>query len=299
VVLALALAALVLSSCGGGSSDAQTLLSETFRSAKPVDSGRLDLSLSLAAATQGSPAKPLLGLHVAGPFQGLGGTKLPRFALQLTIAAGGHALSAGAISTSDSLYISIAGTQFQAPAETVSQLERSYTQATRSASSAQSRSTFAGLGIDPGAWITDPRILAPEGGIAHVSGRLDTSRFLADAQKLSGASGALGLGAGGVGAAVPSSGQLGALAQSVSGARVDVYTGSDDHVLRRLLLRAQLKPTALTRATFGAATAATLTLDLRLAAVNEPQTIAAPAHPQPLSALLPALERLGVGLAAG
>lgn len=303
-LLAAAILACSLSACAGGSSGAQALLRETFRSHTPIESGRIDLALALTSGARGAggaaavPAgASLLSLQLSGPFQGLGAGRLPEFALQVVLGAGARSLHAGATSVSNQLYIELEGTQFAAPAGTVTQLQKSYAQSVRSASSAAAGSTFAALGIDPGEWLVNPRIVAANAQSTHITGELDAARFLADAQRLSGATGALGLGGGA--AALGSSGAIAQLAQSVRAARVDVYTGTSDHELRRLLLSVSLAATPQARSALGLSSGATLTLDLRFSALNRPQRIAAPAHAQPISALVPALQRLGLALGAG
>ena len=307
VLVLAALGALALGGCAsggssGGSASAQALLAATFQSHKPIESGRIDLSLALTSnASSGAAAHAkLLGVALKGPFQGRGAGKLPEFSLQLQLQASGHTLQAGATATASDLYIELAGSWFVAPPGTAQQLQQSYAATTRASSSAQSRATFAGLGIEPGEWIADPTIVAGATGseTTHISGRLDVARFLADAQKISGARGALGLGAGAAGSALPSSGGLAALAGALRSARVDVYTGTSDHQLRRLLLSAQVAATPQARSTLGVSSGATLTLDLRFAELNRPQTIAAPANPRPISELVPALQQLGSALGA-
>ena len=299
-LLALAALACGLGACGaGGSSGAEVMLAQTFESHKPIESGRIDLSLALTPdrVAGGTPPAKLLGVELRGPFQGRGAGKLPEFSLQLALAASGRTLRAGATATSGQIYIELAGTPFVTPAGTAQQLQQSYAQTTRASSSAKARSTFAGLGVDPGEWLVDPHIVAAgtNGETTHIAGSLDVARFLADAQKISGAGGALGLSAG---SAVPSTAGIAGLAGSVRSARVDVYTGTQDHLLRRLLLTADVAATPQARSALGLSSGATLTLDLAFAQLNQPQTITAPANPRPISDLGPALEGLRSSLGA-
>jgi hypothetical protein len=282
------------------------LVSDTFTSHKPIESGRIGLTFALTpTASAGAPAagRPFQ-LSLQGPFQSLGPTRLPRFALALTLTSAGHALQAGATSTSGQLYLELAGTYFTAPAETVAALQHGYAQATHSSSSAASQSTFAALGVDPGEWLVRPRI-AGSATIAgtqttHVTGELDLTRFLADAEKLAGAGGALGLGgSGSSGLSLLTPAGIKALTGSLRSARVDLYTGTSDHLLRSLSLGATLATTPQTRAALGGLGGAKLALTLQFAAVNQPQAIAGPSNPQPITELLPALERLGFALGAG
>ena len=303
----LAGAALIcLVACGGGGSpSAASLVSDTFRSRKPIESGRIDLSFTLAptSSTGSLAAVRPLALRLRGPFQSASSTgMLPSFALTLTLMSAGNTLHAGATSTSGQLFIELAGASFQAPDATVHALQQGYAQATRTSSSAASQSTFAALGVDPGEWLVNPRIVGPV-TIAgtetiHVTAALNVASFVADAEKLSSAGGALGLGAagaGGLGLLSPSG--ISTLSSSVHGARVDVYTGAHDHLLRRLSLTGAIVTTPQTRAELGGLGSASLRLVLQFAGLNEPQRILAPSNPQPISQLLPALERLGLALA--
>jgi hypothetical protein len=294
-----------LAACGGaGSPSAVSLVSDTFSSHKPIESGRIDLSFTLTpVGSVGAPAtgRPV-ALRVQGPFQSLGPARLPRFALALTLMSAGHTLRAGATSTSGQLFIELAGAAFRAPASIVQALQQGYAQATHTASSAASLSTFAALGVNPGEWLVHPSI-AGHIDIAgtetvHLTAALDVPRFLADVKKLAGARGALGLGSAtpGLGLGLLSASGISALQSSVHSAKVDVYTGAHDHLLRRLAVSGAISTTPQTQAALGGLGSANLELVLQFAGLNEPQEIAPPSHPQPISQLLGALERLGSAL---
>jgi hypothetical protein len=308
--LALLLAGLLgvlLGACAGaGSPSAASLVADTFTSHKPIESGRIDLTFALTpTAAAGTPAAGgPFELQLQGPFQSLGPARLPRFALALTLTSAGHTLRAGATSTSGRLYVELAGAYFAAPAATEQALQQGYARAIRSSSSAASRSTFAALGVDPGEWLAHPRIVGSVNiagaRTTHVTGALDVARFVAAAEKLSGAGGALGLGGAGAGGlSLLSPAGVGALAGSVRSARVDLYTGATDHLLRRLSVSATIAGSARTRGALGGPGGAKLVLTLQFAGLDQPQAIAAPSNPQPFDRLLPDLERLGLALGAG
>ncbi len=148
-------AAGVLSACGESSGDAQTLLTDTFSSPKQIESGNVNLSVSLGPAGSSTSAKSL-AVHLSGPFENTTAGQLPRFALQVGLTAAGHPLQAGATSTGSALYVELAGTWFSTPPSTYTALQQSYAQATKNASTTKVRSTFASLGIEPGHWLSDP-----------------------------------------------------------------------------------------------------------------------------------------------
>jgi hypothetical protein len=303
--LAAALAAGLLLACASGSPpSASSLLKETFSSHRPVSSGLLDLTFALSGrAGAGAPAAPgSFSLHLAGPFQSAGPGRLPQFAFALALRSTGRMLSVGAVSTAGRLYLELGGLAFLAPAAAIQALEQGYTEASGSSSTRARQSTSATLGIDPAAWLTH----ASRSGSVNLGGTdtvhllagLDTARFLADAERLSSAGGAL---AAGQGAGLLTPARAEALAASVRSARVDIYTGARDHLLRRLALSAAVSTTPAARAALGGLVDGTLTFVLQFAQLGRPQTIAAPANPQPLSQLGRELERLGLarGLHAG
>ncbi len=306
LIAAIVLSAALAACGGGGSTSAQSLLNQTFKSHAPIESGRIQLSVSFSSvgAIRALPVKGPLSLRLEGPFQSIAAGQLPHFALQAELQSGGlltapgHTLRVGATSIDGQLFIELGGTPFRAPATTVQALQQGYTQASRAASSAASSSTFATLGVDPGEWLTNPTVVGSSdvsgAGTVHIVAGLNTARFLADAGKLAGAGGSLGLGAAGQGTGSFAAGEVSALERSVRSARVDVYIGASDHLLRALSLRVEVLTTPAARAALGGLRSGTLTLSLQFAELNQPQTIAPPSNPQSISQLLPVLERLGL-----
>jgi hypothetical protein len=292
-----------LSACGsssGGSSggslgNPQTLLSDTFSSPKQIESGNVNLSLSLGASGSGSAGKSL-ALHLTGPFENEGEGELPRFALQLALTADGHSLPVGATSTSSALYVELAGTWFSLPQSTYTALQQSYAQATRRASSAKVRSTFASLGIEPGKWLSDPTVAgtATIDGVEtiHLTAAVNVAGFLTDVSKLSQAGSSLGFSSAVPGASLFTPSAINELSKSVKVADVNIYTGKSDHLLRRLELDATVSSNSQTKAILSGLSSAEVKVLLELSDLNKPQTITAPSKPESSSQMFPALEQL-------
>jgi hypothetical protein len=303
-LLAVIPCACLLSACSGGApGSAQSLLDDTFSGHTQIESGNVNLSFALSAAGSSSSTKPL-AVSLSGPFQSVGAGKLPRFALQLRLSAAGHPLNAGATSTGSALFVELAGTWFSTPQSTYQALEQGYAQATKRASSAKVRSTFSSLGIEPGRWLSNPTNVGTTtiAGVqaVHLTASVNIPAFLADVSKLSQAGGTLGLGSvpGSSGGGSLSPALIDELAKSIKSAHVDVYTGQDDHLLRRLEVNATVSGTPQTQALLGGLSSAQLKLALEFSDLNKPQTIVAPGNPQPPSQLLPALQQL-VGVLQG
>jgi hypothetical protein len=291
-----------LAACGSAEqSSGRTLVDETFASHPPIHSGRFALSFALSpVGPAGPPAiRRPFAARLSGAFQSTDAGLPPRFAIRLEVSPTPRGtLAAGAVSTGGRLFVELAGVPFATPQSSSQALARGYTEAGAGASFAGGRSRSAALGVEPARWLTHPALAGHLAGgeTVHIVAGLDGARFFADADRLLAAAGSL-LGAiaasgtaGGAPALLTGAG-LGALAGSVRSARVDLYSGAADHLLRRLSVSAALSGTGPAG---GGAAAASVTLVLTLAALNRVQSIAAPTAPRPFSELLPAAERLGL-----
>ncbi len=286
-----------LTACGGSSPDAGSLLNDAFHPAQRVVSGRLSLSFGLSGVTAAGPVAPL-GLTIDGPFASAGAGRLPRFALTLSNSAQGRTVATDAISTGTQFFVRIGRTAFVAPPSAFAQLQSTYAQS--AARSPGTGSTpLTSLGIDPGAWPSNPRVVGRVtlDGVQteHISAGVDAPRFLADLNRVAGAGGELALAGSGASASGLSPVELAALSRSLDHASIDVYVGTADHVLRLLRLRASIDPPASARPALGGLLRGEVRFALAFSAVNRAVTIAAPAHALPLSTLITELERLGVG----
>ena len=186
----------------------------------------------------------------------------------------------------------LAGTWFSIPSDTYKEVEEGFAKATSTASSSKVRSTFSALGIEPGHWLTNPTQAGTTTisgvPVVHLTAAVDIPAFLADVSKLSQAGGALGLASSGsTGSVSPT--VVNELAKSIKSAHVDVYTGQSDHLLRRLEVTAEVTGTSQTQALLGGLSSASLKVLLEFSDLNTPQSISAPANPEPASQLLPAL----------
>ena len=279
---------------GGASSGATSpvaLLKETFDAPKPIESGRVSVDLDLAETK--SSTTQHTDLKLSGPFEEAGNGKLPRFALDVDLESEGHTLSAGAVSTSGKLYVELEGSAFVAPRSTTAALQESFAKASKGSGGAAS--SFSALGIDPGRWLTHPVTKGEPsiGGVktTEVQGGLNLPALLQDTDRLTGAAGKTGLG-GLAGTLSPK--LIAELAKAVTSAKVDVYTGVSDHLLRRLALTAAIAPRGAARAALGGLSSAELDLQVNLSEIGKPQKIEAPLNAKPLSQLFKVLE--GVGL---
>jgi hypothetical protein len=289
VLAALVFAAFV-GGCGGGGSDAssdpQELLDETFGGGTEVNSGVLDVSVEASAA--GDKGGSLSGT-LSGPFESRDSDQLPLIDLdasvQVSAPGADQSLDGGLTVTADGAYVTSGGQAYAVDDPTFAALEQAYAQSAQaqSTSASDSSAIFDQLGIDPSTWLTDVTNEGTEevGGAetVHISGTPDVAQIFTDAQALDPT---------GQASQVGSADQI---ASSVQNATIDIYTGADDHILRRLDLSVDLADPG------SSGTTASFKLSIGLSDVNTEQTIEAPANPKPIDELIPG--GLGAVLGAG
>lgn len=275
--LALAACALIAACGGGGKATAKAtaarLVSQALTASGAVDSGRVAVALTLNLDGVKQLGGEPVTLDVSGPFQ-RGGSGQLAADLTATIGAAGTTASVEVVLLPGHVYLGIGGTFYDLPAPST---------AGGQGATGRSGGIFGALGIDPHSWLTDPHDVgrADVGGVRteQVSARVDVASLLGAAAKLGGG-GTGSTGASGLAAIAP------LLAQAITSARADVYTGVDDHIVRRLHVAVSFTVPALGGAALKGLTAGSLELDATLTDLGQPQTIGPPANVEPRSRLL-------------
>lgn len=303
-LLAAMLAALAIAACGGddkggggGGDDAATLLRQTFSDSHEVRSGRVDARLRL---TVDDPTiRGPVDISVSGPFQSDGPNELPQFDMTVDIEAQGQTFEVGLVATDDKAFVEISGTAYEVPRDLLAELERGFRRAQKEGS--DDDTSLAALGIDPLKWLKDPSVEGSEdvGGVEtkHITAGVDVPALLDDIDKALAEVDRQGL-ADSTGQDVPDRIPADArkeIEEAVKSARFDVWTGADDHILRRLRVVVSVEddderdgPRALD-----------LELTVELTGLNEPQRISAPGNVRPLQELLGQLQGLLGGALGG
>jgi hypothetical protein len=287
LLAALVLPAIALAACGGssgGGASASDLLKATFGPNHTVKSGQLSVALGLDAGGLKSLKGPI-AIKLTGPFQTTGKGKLPQLDLSLVLSGAGTSFNAGAITTGDKAWIRLQGTNFLVDPATYQQFKQGYEQS--AAKSTSGSPTFSSLGIDPLRWLKDPKVTGTDtvGGAKteHITASVDVGAFLSDISTLLGKAGSLGSTTKLPTALTPA--QRSEIERSVKSAAVEVWTGASDKTLRRLRLVVGIDVPADLRAKAAGLTQGSLTFDLTIADLDQPQTIKGPATARPLSDL--------------
>lgn len=259
----------LLAGCGGdddapeSGTDVNQLLDQTFASSQEIESGKVDLSARLEGDTAAT-------IELQGPFQSEGDGRLPRFDLDASLEGGGQSLSAGLTSTGDQGFVSFQGTDYEVSAPVFQQLQAAYEQAQKEAGR-QGGTSLATLGMDPRKWLTDARTAGASevGGTEtiKITGGVDVPKLLDDAN-----AGLERIRALGVQGSEDLPEQLTdqekrEAAEAIRNVRVEIDTGKEDKILRRLAVSADI-----------AAEGSSLQVrfELSLLDVNEDQEIEAP-----------------------
>jgi hypothetical protein len=272
---------------GGGSSDEdpQQVLDRTFSPDSEIESANLDASFEIDVEGQGGGN---LTATLSGPIDAKG-SGTPKFDLTVTAQGegGGDSIDfeGGVTSTGDSGFVSYQGQAYQLDAQTFGVVQDIFA----SASQQQGEQQQSGL-PQVKTFLTD---LTNEGTAdvegtetVHISGAVDIEKLVDTLRPL--AEQADELGGLGATAQLPSPEELDQLTELVESADFDVYSGTEDNLLRKLDLNFDLQDPS------GSGTA-TIALDVTLSEVNEDLSVEAPSDARPLRQLL---DDLGVDLGA-
>jgi hypothetical protein len=264
--------------CGGtanAETDPEALIEETFSGEGGIDSGVLDLALSASSTRPGGGS---LAAALAGPFETRGPEELPLTDIEVSLQAQGGGedidIDAGLTITEDAAFVSFGGQPYAVDDATFAIFSEQFANSSAEGEQgADGGALLEQLGVEPSGWLTDVSNEGVEeiGGVetVHISGSPDVARIIADVVALDPTGNALDA----VGARQ--------LADSVGAASIDLYTGAEDKILRRLDLEIAVMDTA--------ASGGELELKLRIGIgdVNQEQTIEAPPDPRPLEELIP------------
>jgi len=226
LLLCAALGVGLLAGCGdaddaSGTAAAQATLQQTVDATSELQSARVRAGFSLAPDGMLALGGPI-AVRVAGPFASGDEGELPRFAFALAGTLARRDLRARAISTGERIFLRIDGKDYAIGKGLRAKSHRG----------AKARhGGLASLGLDPAGWVADPQEQGTEviDGVEtiHIVGKLDVKAVLDDVAKL------LGGGSKGFdGLLTPELRKQ--IESAVKSSKVEVWTGAQDKILRRL-----------------------------------------------------------------
>jgi hypothetical protein len=297
----IAAVALGFAACGGdddstgeeasSSTDVNELLTQTFTGAKDVKSGNIDLSLKIEAQGGEAQLDGPVTVSLKGPFQTQDDGKLPKFKLDAAIEGAGQSIKAGATSTGDKGFLSFQGTDYAVDDQVFQQFKASFEEAQKQGS--DNPQSFASLGMDPRNWLTDAKndgeAKVGDDDTIKITGGVDVSKLLDDVNNALSKASSLGLSGTGQVPEKLTEEQRRQVLDAVKDPRVEIYTGKDDQILRRMVVNLGVQDA-------GSGTSGTVAFDVSITDLNEEQDIAEPADAKPFNDLLSQLGGLGLGV---
>lgn len=266
-----AVAAVVALSAGCGPRGAAGVLDETASKMGEISSGQLRLRLVASAGVDGRERRPV-GFELDGPFS-LPSKKgmLPLARLSLTRLRGGVGEPTVFVSTGDKAFIEVGGSAYELPSDQLSSLRGG-------------EPGKGGLeGLDIADWAEKPKVT--KGGsldgvaVERVTAALDVTEALND---LVDVAARLGAGAG-TGLRRIEGKSAEQLKRAVRSARLEVVTGAEDRLLRRLRIDVTLlAPEPRLVEALGPLAGTRLELELDIAKPNQPVKIDPPRRARPL-----------------
>ena len=305
VCLLLLASLLAFSACGGDDDeDVSTLLSQTFGGGgEDVKSGRLDLSFKLNAQGLQNVNGPV-SVRLSGPFASTEQAELPRFDFTLGFDAAGQNIAAGAVSTGDKGFLRFQDQAYAVGEDLFKQFRDGYAEQAKCAEQSGAKGggvSFKSLGIDPNRWLRDAKKVGDEelGGAetVRISAGIDVPKFLDDVNRVLGRTDLQQQQdpcaeqqdqpqPGSQPSRRLTENQRKQIAEAVKDARMEVWTGKDDRILRRMNIALRFDVPEGTRRNSQGLESGDVRFDLALGGVNEEQAIKAPAGAKPLDELI-------------
>lgn len=303
--IALMLAAsAVLAACGGSDSEqassstgVNALLEQTFSGNKKVESGKVDLKIAIDA--QGGQTGGPVDVKLGGPFESQGKAEVPKFDMDLTFAGAGQNLTGGVTSTGEKGFVTFNNQAYAVSDQVFRQLRAGYEEAQKQSAKQNGgkQPTLATLGIDPGKWLTDPKNAGEakvgDADTIRITGGVDVPKLLDDLNTALSKAGSLGLQNTGQIPQQLTEQQRKQLTDGIKDLQVQIFTGKEDKILRRMVVDLDVAPQA---AGSSGGQSAKLKLDFSLLELNEAQEFTEPKSTKPFDELLGQLGGLGGAL---
>jgi hypothetical protein len=298
-LVAVGLGCIALSACGSSQPDATTLLKQTFGGTHKVDSGKLNIVLTVNPSGSNTLKAPIT-LSFAGPFQSLGKGKLPQSDFNISLDSGGSGGSVAILSTGTAGYVTFHGQAYQLPQAAYQKLESSFS-SVASTPGSSGGSALSRLGIAPLHWLQNPTVIGTEnvGGTdtTHIRAGINVTALLADFNTFLSRASSLGVsGAGNFPHGISAASQS-RIAAAVKNPHFDVWTGNGDRTIRKLQVGLTLPVTGQISTLLGGLRSADIGLSMEYSNINQPQSITAPTSVAPYSEFQAKLRQFEAGIA--
>jgi hypothetical protein len=262
-----------------------TLLRDTFRNLDKVKSA--NVSAKLAADGGGESFTASLG----GPFESQGKNKLPKVQLDAKLEGGGQSFTAGVTWLGDKGYVNLQGTNYEVSGLVAKQFQAGYEEAAKQQKTADPDEALI-LGIDFSKWLKNGRnegeAKVGDTDTIKLTGDADVAQVITDVQRMAEKARTLNLPGIQDAQTKLTPAQRQEIVDGVKKFAIEVYTGKEDRILRRLVVNAVVQPQG--------EQPSNVVFDLTLNDVGSDQDFSAPKNAKPFSELVDAAKELTSGV---
>src|SRR3954453_7121547 len=290
LLLFLSLSIALIAGCGdaavepaSSSTDVNTLLRDTFRNLDQVKSANLSAKLAVDGAGQSVTAS------LNGPFESQGKGKLPKVQLAAKLEGGGQNFAAGVTWLGDKGYVNLQGVNYEVSGLVAKQFAAGYEEAAKQQKSGSNTALL--LGIDFSKWLKNGRnegdAKVGDTDTIKLTGEADVAQVIADVQRIAQKASTLNIpGTQGVPSKLTPQ-QEQEIVKAVNKFAIEVYTGKQDRILRKLGVNAELQDPSSKQTSH-------LAFELTLNGVGSDQDFSAPKNAKPFSELLKQVDGLSI-----
>jgi hypothetical protein len=236
-------------------------------------------------------------VSLAGPFQSQGTNQIPKFDLDLKIGAQGQNFTAGAISTGDKGYIKLQGNTYAVSDQVFNSFKQGFQRSQAQQNGTKRNPSFSALGVNPKDWLKSPQNKGDTDVAGtttiHIASGVDVSKLLDGISQLLSKAGSLGVSQTQRLPTTLTAAQKKKVQDAIQDPTFDVYTGKSDKIVRRITINLKFKVPQSSQQRANGIKGGQIAIDVKLADLNQPQTITAPANAKPFSDLSSALRGLG------
>lgn len=275
VALFAVLVALILTT---GKPAAAELMRDAAGSFSKVERG--DFRFAIAITPHGDPSASPSSIELSGPFEVVPGKPLPKARIAYTVSSGGRSQVVTLLTTGDRGYTLVRGQAYELPAATTKQLKA----ATKDLNKPGSKG-LSGINLHFNKWLVDPTVSAGPEIDGVPTWRTDAGVDIVDALKdFMGSAGTLGSI---TGQKLPgiSDKDAAEIRRGIKNAKVSVYVGRYDGIMRRMDLTMDFNTPAGQSAGSGAISGGRMNMVIGIADPNQPVAVSPPKNPLPYSAL--------------
>ena len=178
-------------------------------------------------------------LSVGGPFQSQGAKKLPKFDIDFAFEGAGQSIKAGLTSTGTKGFVNFQGNEYVVSDQVFKQFKAGYEQA-QSQSKKNETQSLSSLGLDPRQWLTNPKnegdAKVGDDDTIKITGGVDVNKLLDDVNKALKKTRELGVQGTHQLPSQLTAEQRKQVTDAVKDPKVEIYTGKEDKILRRMVI---------------------------------------------------------------